>query len=141
MKRMAVTLCILLLAVSAVLFTACGKSEFGLIENTDKKMVINAENAAKDDSFSAGSLVAEEGEQITITSDMEKGSVSVELFETTAEQSKDELPDVEGEPTITANCDGISTQSGTVSAGSFTLKATCTEKATGTITVEVTPAE
>jgi len=141
MKRMAVTLSILLLAVSAVMFTACEKSEFGLIEDTDKKIVIDAVNASEDSAVSGGPLEAEEGDQIIITSDMEKGSVSVEIFEAPAEQSKDELPEVEGEPTITSVCDGVSTQSGTVSAGSFILNATCTEKATGTITVEVIPAE
>lgn len=141
MKKLAVTLCILFLAVSAVMITACGKSEFGLTENTDKRMVVNAVNASKDASILVGSLEAEEGEQITITSDMEKGSVSIELFETTAEQSMDELPDIEGEPTITAQCDGSSTQSGDVSAGLYMLRATCTEKASGTITIEVTPTE
>lgn len=141
MRRLSVTLCILLLAVSAAMFTACEKSEFGVIDNTGKRMVIDAVNASEGASISAGSLEAEEGEQITVTSDMEKGSVSVELFAIPEGQNKDELPEPEGEPVITSVCDGSSTQTGTVSAGSFMLRAACTEKATGTITIEVTPAE
>ena len=141
MKRMAVTLCILLLAVSAVLFTACGKSEFGMSENTGKRMVVTAENASKDSFFMVGSLEVDEGEQIAITSNLEKGSVRVEIIGVPAEQSIDELPDLNGEPIITANLHSNDQQSGTVSAGTYMLKAICLEKATGTVLIEVLPAE
>jgi hypothetical protein len=66
--------------LSLLMLTACGKSQFGLTENTEKRMVITAERAAKDDFFLVGSLKVDEGEQITISSDLEKGSVRVEIF-------------------------------------------------------------
>ena len=89
--------------LSLLTLTACGKSQFGLTENTEKRMVITAERAAKDDFFLVGSLKVDEGEQITISSDLEKGSVRVEIFRWGEEQDADTLPETGGEATLTAN--------------------------------------
>ena len=83
--------------LSLLTLTACGTSEFGMTENTEKRMVITAERAAKDDFFLVGSLKVDEGEQITISSDLEKGSVRVEIFRWGEEQDADTLPET-GEP-------------------------------------------
>ena len=127
--------------LSLLTLTACGKSQFGLTENTEKRMVITAERAAKDDFFLVGSLKVDEGEQITISSDLEKGSVRVEIFRWGEEQDADTLPETGGEATLTANLHAADGASGTVEPGNYSLKAVCLEKATGTVTIEVVPAE
>ena len=127
--------------LSLLMHTACGKSQFGLTENTEKRMVITAERAAKDDFFLVGSLKVDEGEQITISSDLEKGSVRVEILRWGEEQDADTLPETDGEATLTANLHAADGASGTVEPGNYSLKAVCLEKATGTVTVEVVPTE
>ena len=130
-----------LLILSALMLTGCGKSEFGMIENTEKRMVIDAKNAQKDAFFSVGSLEVEEGEKIEISSDLKKGSVRVEIIGMSEEQSIDKLPEMDGEPIIRADLTKTDGCAGTVAAGSYMLSATCLEKATGTILIEVKPAE
>lgn len=139
MKRMTSFTMIIALVLSMLVLTACGKSEFGLSENTEKKMTITAENADKDSFFMVGSLEVADGEQIAITSNLTKGSVRVEIIGMPAEQSIDQIPDLNVEPTITSNLKSTDSVSGTVEAGTYMLKATCLEKATGTVLVEVTP--
>ena len=139
MKRMTSFTMIIALVLSMLVLTACGKSEFGLSENTEKKMTITAENADKDSFFMVGSLEVADGEQIAITSNLTKGSVRVEIVGTPEEQSIDQIPDMNAEATLTADLKGTDSVSGTVEAGTYMLKATCLEKATGTVLVEVSP--
>ena len=129
-----------LLVLSALALTGCGKSVFGLNENTEKRMVIEAKNAQKDAFFSVGSLEVDEGEKIEISSDLKKGSVRVEIVAASEKQSIDKLPDMNGEAIITADLESGESVSGTVAAGSYLLRATCLKKATGTIQIEVKPA-
>ena len=65
MKRIKTFAGIIALLLAALLLTACGKSEFGMSENTEKRMTITAENADKEDFFAVGSLEVEDGEQIS----------------------------------------------------------------------------
>ena len=134
-KAIAFILAILMLLT----LTACGKSEFGTSDNTWKQMTITAEKAAKDAFFMTGSLEVAEGEQIVITSDLAKGSIRVEIVEVSEEQSIDKLPDLDGEAILTAELDSTEGASGTVPAGWYMVKATCLEKATGTVRIEVKP--
>ena len=139
MKRMTSFTMIIALVLSMLVLTACGKSEFGVSENTEKKMTITAENADKDAFFMVGSLEVADGEQIAITSNLTKGSVRVEIVGTPEEQSIDQIPDMNAEATLAADLKGTDSVSGTVEAGTYMLKATCLEKATGTVLVEVSP--
>ena len=120
---------------------ACGKSEFGVTDNSEKRIVITAENAAKDAFFMAGSLCAEEGERIVIASGITRGEIRVEIVPASGEQSDDALPGMNGEAVITANIGSSDGISGTVPADSYYVRATVLEKATGTVTIEVVPAE
>ena len=128
------------LAVSALLFAGCGKSQFGLTENTEKRMVLTAQNADKGDFFMVGTLVVDEGEQIVIASDLSKGSIRVEMIESPASQSAEDMLEFSGNTIITADLNTTEGASGTVPAGDYMLKATCLEKASGTVTIEVKPA-
>ncbi len=140
MKRITAKAGILLL-VLVMMLAACGKSEFGVTENAEKRMVITAENAAKDAFFMVGSLNADEGDMIVISSGIARGEIKVEIILSSGEQSSEELPEMDGGALITAiigSGDGVS---GTVPAGTYYVRATVLEKATGTVTIEVLPAE
>ena len=134
MRRTAVLMALLLLAL---VLTACGKSVFAITENTEKRMTITAENANKDAFFMVGTLVVDDGEMIDITSNLSEGEVRVEIVASPEEQAADKLPDLSGDPIITANLQRTDGASGTVPAGDYSVRATCAKKATGTITIEV----
>ena len=131
---------ILALLLSMLMLTACGKSEFGVTENTGKRMTITAENAEKDAFFMVGALEVDEEEQIVIASDLTKGSVRVEIVEAPEGESVEELTAADGDAILTANLKTTEEASGTVPAGSYLVKATCLERATGTVQIEVQPA-
>ena len=140
MKRIHATALMILLILSALLLTACGRSEFGVTGNTEKRMTITAERADRDASITAGALETDDGEQITIAADLTRGSVRVEIIAVPGEENIDEHPDTDGEAIITADLDSTEAASGSVPAGSYLVKATCLETATGTVQIEVTPA-
>ena len=140
MKTIRTSAFIIVLALAMLTLTACGKSEFGVSENTGKQMTITAQKADRDAFFMVGALEVDDGEQIVITSSLTKGAIRVEIVGETEEQSIDELPDMDGEAIITADLKSTDGASGTVPAGSYMLRATCLEKATGTVQIEVKPA-
>ena len=127
------------LVISMLLLTGCGKPEFGVTENTEKRMVITAVKADPDDFFVIGTLEVSDGEQVEISSDLKKGSVRVEILDSPEEQSVDKLPEIGGNTTFTADVTENEKSSETIPAGNYYLKATCLEKATGNILVEVKP--
>ena len=131
----------ILALLALVTLASCAKSEFGVTDNSEKHMTLTAKNAAKDSEIMIGSLEVNEGEQIVITSGLEKGSVRVEIIAAPQEQSKDEVPAFDGDPVITANLKAGDRIAGNVSAGSYMMKATCLEKATGTVEIDVASAE
>jgi len=140
-KKSGIAVSVIAAALAAVLLTACGKSEFAVTENSEKLMLITAKNADKDDFFAAGTLEVEEGEQVRITSDLKKGSIRVEVYGPD-ERTIEESPDLDGEVALTADLaskDGGKEASSTMPAGSYMMRATCLEKATGTIKVIVEP--
>ena len=139
MKKITLIAVIFALVLSMLSLTACGKSEFGLSESSAKRMTITAENASKDAFFLSGSLEVASGEMIVISADLTKGTVRVEIVPTAEEQSIEELPDLNAEAIMTANLHSTDQMSGTVPAGSYMLRATCLEKATGTVQLEVLP--
>ena len=130
---------VIVLALLTMTIAACGKSEFKVDGNTEKQMTITARNAEKDAFFMVGSLEVDDGEQIVITSGLDKGSIKVEIVEQTETESAERLPDLDGEAVITGNVVRTDVVSGTIPAGSYLLRATCLEKATGTVQIEVKP--
>ena len=130
---------VIVLALLTITIAACGKSEFKVDGNTEKQMTITARNAEKDAFFMVGSLEVDDGEQIVITSGLDKGSIKVEIVKQTETESAERLPDLDGEAVITGNVVRTDVVSGTIPAGSYLLRATCLEKATGTVQIEVKP--
>ena len=130
----------LALAILALTLTACGRSAFGVTENTGKRMTITAERADKDAFFMLGTLEVDEGEQLAINANLTKGAIRVEIIAVDAEQSIDKLPNMDSEPALMANLKATESTSGTLPAGDYLLRATCLEKATGTVQIEVSSA-
>ncbi len=139
MKRTGVLALALAAVTAALMLGACGKSEFGVTENSEKRMVISAENADKDAFFMVGTLEVDDGEQIVVSADLTKGSIRTEII-AAPDEGIDEVPDTDGEAILTANLEKTYGEAGTVPAGNYMLKATCLEKATGTVLIEVRPA-
>ena len=140
-KRRINTLTIIVaLAMFALMLTACGKSEFG--GNPDpggKQITVKAVNADKGDYFIGGTVAVGEYEKIVISSNLDKGSIRVELFEAPAGESADQLPELSSEPIIEADVSSVEGTSSEVPPGIYLLKATCLEKATGHVYIEVKP--
>ena len=133
-KRIAV---ILALALSVLLLAACGKSEFGVIQNDPDRIVISAENAEKDAFFVTGTLEAAEGQQIVAVADLEKGAIRVEIYAAPeGEESVNELTDL-GDALLTGDLKADERFEGGMAAGSYLVKAICLEKATGSVEVTV----
>ena len=140
MKRFISILALAVLTVSLIAMTSCGKSEFSGQVDNDKSMTINAVKADKGDYFVTGTLVVDEGEQIAIDTDLEAGEITVEFIGAEGNENIDELPDTDAEAIYTAYLSGTDSQSVSFGAGSFMIKPTVTEKATGTVNITVQPA-
>ena len=141
MKKIISIITITVLAVSMLTMVSCGKHEFSGNLDDDKNMTINAVNADTGDYFVTGTLVVEDGEQVSIDTALEKGEITVEFIASEGEQNIDELPELDGDATYTAYLSGTNSQAVSFGAGSFMIKPTVTDKATGTVTITVQPAK
>ena len=139
MKRI-VTMTITLV-LSMLILTSCGKSEFGVSDNTGKLIMITADNAEKESFFVTGSLEVGAGEQITIAGDLSAGEVRVEIISVAEDQDIDNLAELGSEPVLAANISSYDECSGGVPAGTYMVKAECIEKATGSVQIEVKPSK
>lgn len=140
MKKIISIIAIAALAVSMFAMTSCSKHEFSGQTDGDKNMTINAVNADKGDYFVTGTLVVDEGEEVAIDTQLEKGEITVEFIAAEGEGSIDELPELDGDATYTAYLSGTNSQTVSIGAGSFMIKPTVTDKATGTVSITVQPA-
>ena len=141
MKRILTLMMISVIAFGMMTLTACKPSSFGLNGESVKLITVEAENADIDDTATSGGMQVAEGEQVVITSALEVGSVKIEIFAGPDEQSADEIPMPEGDPVIVFNASGNDMEAATVDEGYYFVKATVTEKATGSVQIEVLPME
>ena len=137
MKRIISILGIVTLALVMVFASSCNKEALTIDGSNEKLYTITASKAGKELMCMSGGLAVAEGEEVVISSELEKGSIEILLIGEAEEQTIDEIPDMDGEPVITFNATGSESMSGTVPAGYYLVKATVTDKATGTITIEV----
>jgi len=136
MKRKTAFAVLAAVLLAALTLAACARAEFRLTENTGTRMTITAKNAEKDSFFTAGALEVADNGQIVISSGIEKGVVRVEI----APEPEGELSAAESGAILTANVSSGNRFAGTVPAGRYLLRATCLEKASGTVRIEVGPA-
>ena len=130
------------LAVAMLVMSACGGISLSIDSTSEKSMTINANKSDPGDYVISGSLEVAEGEQVTLAANLEKGELKVELYGVPEEQSADELPDIEGEEPVTMfNASGTNSMKVEMTEGSYMVKVTTTEKATGTVQIDVTAAK
>lgn len=141
MKKRFVLL-IAVLAMTMLAAGACGGPTLTMNGESEKSMTVEAKKAASGDFAMVGTLEVDDGEQVTLTADLEKGEICIELYGTPAEQSAEEVPDMEeGEPVMVFYASGTDSMSGTLEKGSYMVKATVNKKATGTVQIDVTDAD
>ncbi len=141
MKKFISILAAAALVMSIFVMTGCTSEEnlFGCSDISEKEMTVEAYNSGEDGAFLTGSLVVDEGEQLTIESDLEEGTVQLDFIVDEGEASADEVPDIdEVEPAVTVTVKESGTQTTSIKPGSYSIKGTSVESATGTITVKVT---
>lgn len=130
-----------ILVVAMMTMGACKGTGLVMNSTSEKSMTVEADRAAAGDYAMVGSLEVAEGEQVTISSNLEKGEIQIELYGTAAEQSAEEVPEMEGEAAMMFKAAATDSQSGTLAEGSYMVKATVNEKATGTVQIDVTSAD
>ncbi len=119
--------------MAAVMLAGCSRTELVCDAANGKDVVITANRAAADDFILTGSLEVAEGETVTVKPALDKGAITIELIASPAEQSIDELPDVDGDAAYVFEVSGTEEQSAAAAAGDYMIRITVTEKATGTI--------
>ena len=140
MKKSLIAFVIAVMVLSMLSFSSCGKSEFGATDTSEKGMTIEAQNGEKDSFFMTGTLIVEEGEQISASSDLEKGKIELAFITLEGAEDPEKVPDTDAEPTaVLTTGSGSNVQSITIGAGEYQVKATCLEETTGTVNVEVVP--
>ena len=126
----------------SMIATGCGKIEESSITmdmSDEKAATIEFSNAKEDDFVQGGYLHVEEGEGIEVTSTLnEDGKILIGFIAVDGDQSMDELPDMDSSYEMTIS--GEATQGGTFDSGDYDLKITVLDKATGTVTLSVKPA-
>lgn len=137
MKKKTLLLSVLVLALAMIAMVSCSSSSLAVVSNDDKSVTITAENAGPDDEALSGTLVIGEDEQVTIDSNLEKGGLQIEFIKNEGEQSDEDTPDMDAEPTYTANVSEVESQAVQFGAGTFMVKVTPAEKATGTVEILV----
>ncbi|MBR2595766.1 MAG: hypothetical protein IKE06_05530 [Solobacterium sp.] len=123
--------------LAAVALAGCTKSELVCDAADSKDIVITANRAAKDAFVLSGSLEVAEGETIRIKPELSRGAVMIELIAEPEEQSMEELPDTEAAASAVFEVSGtgeVTTDPADMS-GSYWVRITVTEKATGTVHV------
>ena len=144
MKKRLTILAACTVVLGMLLMTACSSSSFepesfGMSTEEGKTVTVEAENAAEDSTYTSDTIKVEEGEGIVMTSGVESGEIRVEVYEGTQDEISDDAPQPDGEPVMTLNAGQGDAVSGTVEPGDYFVRATVTDKATGTVTVEVKP--
>jgi hypothetical protein len=137
MKKTVSLFAVIVLVVSMLAMASCGKAELSGEAIDDKSMTITASKSDAGDYFVTGSLVFEEGEQLSIEPNLESGEMTIEFINSEGMDNPDVLPDMEGEAQYTAFVSGSDAQTVDMPAGTYMVKVTVTEKATGTVAINV----
>lgn len=140
MKKLFSIFAVIVLAASMLAMVSCGKSELSGEIIDDKSMAVTASKADTGDYFVTGSLEIEEGEQLSIEPNLESGEMTIEFINGEGMDNPDELPDVSGDAQYTAFISGTNAQTVSMPAGTYMIKVTVTDKATGTVAINVVAA-
>ena len=137
MKKLLSVFVVIVLAASMLAMVSCGKSELSGETIDEKSMTVTASKAAAGDYFVTGSLVFEEGEQLSIEPNLESGEMTIEFINGEGMDNPDELPELDGDAQYTAFISGTNSQTVSMPSGTYMVKVTVTEKATGDVAINV----
>lgn len=137
MKKLLSIMAVMVLTASMLTMVSCGKSELSGEIIDDKSMAVTASKADTGDYFVTGSLEIEEGEQLSIEPNLESGEMTIEFISAEGMDNPDELPELDGEAQYTAFISGTNAQKVSMPSGSYMIKVTVTDKATGSVTINV----
>lgn len=141
MKKIMYFMFTAVLAFAMIAMTSCGKSEFTFSDNSEKMMTVKAVNASKESMVMAGTLEVAEGEQAVVYSNLDEGTVNISLYKAPESESADDIPEMDGEPVASVDMSGTDSETCALEHGNYMVKATVVEKATGTLDIEITPAD
>ena len=129
---------IALLVLVAVIFAEYLMPEFRISKSTDKMVAVTARNAKEGAVLTAGNFTLTQSELLLNASGLDKGTIKMELYEL-----DEELKVKEDKPTITVWFHSGEKRGGESSlrgpAGTYQVKITCTEQATGTVWLKTVP--
>lgn len=137
MKKLLSIMAVMVLTASMLTMVSCGKSELSGEVIDDKSMTVTASKADTGDYFVTGSLEIEEGEQLSIEPNLESGEMTIEFISAEGMDNPDELPELDGEAQYTAFISGTNAQKVSMPSGSYMIKVTVTDKATGSVAINV----
>ena len=139
-KRMIALAAAVILIISAIALTSCGGTTLtGEIDENGKAATYTASKADDGDFVLSGTLIVTDDEQITIDSQLEKGSMKFEFISSEGLDDGATAPDTEDlDAAYTANLNGTESQAVWFGAGEYMVRATVTEGGTtGTVNIEV----
>lgn len=138
MKKMLAITTIAVMLLSMLALTSCGGSLEMQISD-DNAMTVTADNASVDGSVTSGGLTVEENSVISIDSALEKGTITIEFFRVEGIDDTVALPDFEGQEAEFTAIVGVgdSSEGSGFADGTFYVRATVNEKATGTVEIKV----
>lgn len=122
---------------------ACGrnaKSEFTAFQVGEKILLVSAENAEKGVFLTTDPIRIEKGELVDISADLNGGKIRVELIRVPNGEDNGNSPDSDDSETVMkADLHKTDRASGTVEEGTYIVKVTCLEKATGQVQIGAGP--
>ena len=137
MKKLLSIMAVMVLTASMLTMVSCGKTELSGEMVDDKSMTVTASKADSGDYFVTGSMEFEEGEQLSIEPNLESGEMTIEFISAEGMDDPEELPELDGNAQYTAFISGSNAQKVSMPSGSYMVKVTVTDKATGTVTINV----
>lgn len=141
MKKKTLFICMMILTLALSLMVSCGGGTTLSADVQDEgHMVFTANKAAADDFVLTGTIVVGKDQQVLIDSALDPGAATVEFISNEGLDNEDEVPNelpAESKPAYAANVSGIESQAAFFGEGEYMVRVTITEKATGTIDLQV----
>lgn len=138
MKKKALFLSIMVLAVAMIVMVSCSSSTLASETVDEHHIVITAEKAGEDDLVVSGGLEVGADQQIVIDSVLDEGGIKIEFISSEGFDDEEEVPDIDSaEVKYTANVNGKESQAVFFGEGEYMVRVTGTEKATGTVDIQV----
>lgn len=136
-KRKSVFVSLMILTFAMFVMVSCGGGPTLAADVQDEShMVFTAKKAAEGDFVLSGTLKVGKDQQILIDSQLDPGAVQLDFISNEGMDNVDEVPE-EAAAKYTANVSGIESQAVFFGEGEYMVRVTVSEKATGTVDLQV----